>query len=82
MPVKGLLARFTIRSPYGNFDAHGIHMLAIRVTEVHAIGKLDELSKTKEFAEAAGKAIARAGDVHGQHARPSGGDDHLASLTA
>ena len=55
VPVKGLLARFTIRSPYGKFDAHGIHMLAIRVTEVHAIGKLDELSKTKEFAEAAGR---------------------------
>ena len=34
-------------------------MLAIRVSEVHAIGKLDELSKTKEFAEAAGRAIAR-----------------------
>lgn len=59
VPVKGLLARFTIRSPYGTFQAHGIHMLAIRVTEVHAIGKLDELSKTKEFAEAAGKALAR-----------------------
>jgi len=59
VPVKGLLARFTIRSPYGTFEAHGIHMLTVRVTEVHAIGKLDELSKTKEFAEAAGKAIAR-----------------------
>ena len=59
MPVKGMLARFTIRSPYGTFEAHGIHMLAIRVTEVHAIGKLDELSKTKEFAEAAGRAIVR-----------------------
>ena len=59
VPVKGMLARFTIRSPYGTFEAHGIHMLAIRVTEVHAIGKLDELSKTKEFAEAAGRAIVR-----------------------
>jgi hypothetical protein len=59
VPVKGFLARFTIRSPYGTFDAHGIHMLTVRVTEVHAIGKLDELSKTKEFAEAAGRAIAR-----------------------
>ncbi len=59
VPVKGFLARFTIRSDYGTFEAHGIHMLAIRVSEVHAIGKLDDLSKTKEFAEAAGKAIAR-----------------------
>ncbi len=59
VPVKGFLERFTIRSPYGTFEAHGLHMLAIRVTEVEAIGKLDDLSKTKEFAEAAGKAIAR-----------------------
>jgi hypothetical protein len=59
VPVKGFLERFTIRSPYGTFDAHGLHMLAIRVNEVEAIGKLDDLSKTREFAEAAGKAIAR-----------------------
>src|SRR6266481_7079345 len=59
VPVKGFLERFTIRSPYGTFEAHGLHMLAIRVTEVEAIAKLDDLSKTKEFAEAAGKAIAR-----------------------
>ncbi|HYS93665.1 MAG TPA: hypothetical protein VEL48_09555, partial [Candidatus Acidoferrales bacterium] len=59
VPVKGFLARFTIRSPYGTFEAHGVHMLAIRVNEVEAIGKLDDLSKTKEFAEAAGRAIAR-----------------------
>jgi len=59
VPVKGFLERFTIRSPYGTFEAHGLHMLPIRVNEVEAIAKLDELSKTKEFAEAAGKAIAR-----------------------
>lgn len=59
VPVRGFLERFTIRSPYGTFEAHGRHMLAIRVNEVEAIGKLDDLSKTKEFAEAAGRAIAR-----------------------
>ncbi|HTY78141.1 MAG TPA: hypothetical protein VMI34_10020 [Candidatus Bathyarchaeia archaeon] len=59
VPVKGFLARFTIRSSYGTFEAHGMHMLPIRVNEVEAIAKLDELSKTKEFVEAAGKAIAR-----------------------
>jgi hypothetical protein len=58
-PVKGFLARFTIRSDYGTFEAHGIHMLGIRVNEVEAIGKLDDLSKTAEFTEAAGRAIAR-----------------------
>jgi hypothetical protein len=34
-------------------------MLPIRVNEVEALAKLDDLSNTKEFAEAAGKAIAR-----------------------
>src|SRR5574342_1119489 len=59
VPVKGFLERFTIRSAYGTFQAHGQRMLPIRVNEVEALAKLDDLSKTKEFAEAAGKAIAR-----------------------
>jgi hypothetical protein len=59
VPVKGFLERFTIRSTYGTFQANGLRMLPIRVNEVEAIAKLDELSRTKEFAEAAGQAIAR-----------------------
>ena len=59
VPVKGFIERFTIRSNYGTFQANGLHMLPIRVNEVEALAKLDDLSKTKEFAEAAGKAIAR-----------------------
>src|SRR2546429_7337686 len=31
VPVKGFLAYFTIRSDYGTFEAHGIHMFQIRV---------------------------------------------------
>jgi hypothetical protein len=59
VPVKGYLARFTIRSGHGVFEAHGIHMLHVRVKEVLAMNQIDEMSKTKEFAEAAGRAIAR-----------------------
>lgn len=59
VPVKGFIERFTIRSSYGTFQANGLRMLPIRVNEVEALAKLDDLSKTKEFAEAAGKAIAR-----------------------
>jgi hypothetical protein len=29
VPVKDFLARFTIRSPYGTFEAHGLHTLAV-----------------------------------------------------
>ena len=59
VPVKGFLARFTIRSDFGTFEAHGIHMLQVRVREVVALGQLGEMSKTKQFADAAGRAAAR-----------------------
>jgi len=59
VPVKGFLARFAIRSDFGPFEARGIHMLHIRVREIHALGQLEQMSKTKEFAAAAGKAVAR-----------------------
>src|SRR6266481_4125235 len=49
VPIRGFLERFTILSPHGTFEANGVHMLPIRVNEVEAIAKLDELSKTKEF---------------------------------
>jgi hypothetical protein len=59
VPVKGFLAHFTIRSEYGLFEAHGLHMLQVRVREIHALGQLEGMSKTKEFLEAAGRAVAR-----------------------
>jgi hypothetical protein len=59
VPVRGFIERFTIQSSYGTFQANGQRMLPIRVNEVEALAKLEDLSKTKEFAEAAGKAIAR-----------------------
>ncbi len=59
VPVKGFIERFTIQSKYGTFQASGLRMLPVRVNEVEALAKLDDLSNTKEFAEAAGKAIAR-----------------------
>jgi hypothetical protein len=59
VPVKGFLARFTIRSDYGTFNANGIHMLQVRVREVAGLAQLDQMSKSKEFAEAAAQAVAR-----------------------
>src|SRR5215467_6976759 len=58
-PVVGFLARFTIRSPYGLFEAHGQRMLPIRVNEVEALSALDNVSRSREFTAAAGRAIAR-----------------------
>src|SRR5215831_8183967 len=42
VPVKGFLARFTIRSDYGTFDAHGIFMFQVRVREIYALTQLDQ----------------------------------------
>src|SRR5262245_41395766 len=56
VPVKGFIARFTIRSPFGKFEAHGLRMLPMRVNEVEAIAVLDEVSKTREFVAAMGRA--------------------------
>jgi hypothetical protein len=59
VPVQGMLARFAIQSDLGTFEAHGIHMLQVRVREVYALGELEKTSKSKEFAAAAGKAAVR-----------------------
>jgi hypothetical protein len=59
VPVVGFLARFTVRSDFGTFDVHGIHMLHVRVPEIYALAQLAKMSKSKEFADAAARAIAR-----------------------
>jgi hypothetical protein len=59
VPVKDFVAHFTIRSDYGTFKAHGIRMFQVRVREVYALTQLDQMSQTKEFAEAAAQAVAR-----------------------
>jgi hypothetical protein len=59
VPVVGYLDRFTLSSSFGPFQAHGIHMLHIRLQEIQGLAQLDSMSKTKEFAEAAAKAVAR-----------------------
>lgn len=59
VPVVGFVARFTIRSPFGEFTAHGLRMLPIRVNEIEAIAKLDEFSKAGEFTAALARAAVR-----------------------
>ena len=59
VPVTGFVARFAMRSDYGAFDANGVSMLQVRAKEIYALSQLEEMSKTKEFAAAAGRAVAR-----------------------
>ena len=49
---------FTIVSDFGTFYARGDDMLASRLHEVRALAALREMSATKEFATAAGRALA------------------------
>jgi hypothetical protein len=55
--VDGGWSRFTVRSPYGTWEALGLEMLDIRVAELPAFEQLDKVSKSDEFAKSAGKAI-------------------------
>jgi hypothetical protein len=66
MPTDGFLARFTLRSDFGTFEAHGREMLRIRVVEVAALEQLDAVSKTEAFAKALGSAAVRPVKAVGQ----------------
>jgi len=57
--VDNGLPRFTVRSPYGVWEALGLEMLDIRVAELPAFEQLDKVSKSDEFANAAGRAITK-----------------------
>ena len=62
----GGMPRFTIRSPYGTWQARGADMLEIRVSELQAFQQLDKISKTDEFSKAAGEAITDQVETVGQ----------------
>ena len=66
VPTDGFLARFTLRSDFGTFEAHGRGMLQIRVAEVAALEQLDAVSKTETFAKALGSAAVRPVKAVGQ----------------
>ncbi len=48
--------RYTIDSDYGVFEADGNQMLVRRVAEINAMAKLQAMSQTKEFTQAAAQA--------------------------
>ena len=52
VPTDGFLTRARIDSDYGDFTAVGPGMLAIRVNEIEALAKLEELEESDEFQNA------------------------------
>jgi hypothetical protein len=57
--------RFTLRSPYGTWQAQGREMLEVRVSELPAFKQMESISKTDEFGKAASKALAAPIEVVG-----------------
>jgi hypothetical protein len=67
VPTDGLLAKFTIRSDFGDFKAEGPGMLGIRVGEIQALDVLSKTEKSEAFQKAlvgsakrTGKSVATA----------------------
>ena len=59
--TEGYYHVFTIRSDFGEFEAEGRTMLAVRLREVEALAALDEVSKTEVFLKAAGTSVLNLG---------------------
>lgn len=62
-PVEapGFYQEFHIKSDFGEIEAEGRTVLHTRVTEVDALARLAEVSKTEVFAKAAGGAVLNIG---------------------
>lgn len=65
-PVVGYMGQFTLRSPFGTFNADGSEMLAIRVGELAAIAQLSQLSQASVFADALAASASKTGAAIGQ----------------
>jgi hypothetical protein len=59
--VDGHYQQFEITSDFGNLNADGRTMLKIRVVEVDALARLQDVSKSEVFAQAAGGAVLNVG---------------------
>ncbi len=63
---RGFMNHYRISSPFGEFSADGDTMLIVRVHEISAIAKLNEMSKTQVFAQAAGDAVGKTAGAIGR----------------
>ena len=59
--TEGYYHEFRIQSDFGAFDAFGSSQLAVRLHEVEALAKLDDVSKTEVFLAAAGHSVVNVG---------------------
>ncbi len=66
VPVRGFLGQFTIRSRWGPIEAQGRALLEIRIRELEALEKLDDLSSTRVFADAIASSAMATGAAVGR----------------
>jgi hypothetical protein len=59
--TDGLLAKFTITSDFGPFEAQGPGMLAVRVAEIRALDTLSQVVKSDVFQRALAESAKRTG---------------------
>jgi hypothetical protein len=57
----GLLVAYTIRSDFGKIEARGPGMLRMRVAEVDAVARLNEMDKLDIFVDSLGKSASAVG---------------------
>jgi hypothetical protein len=61
VPTDGLLAKFTIKSDFGPFEAQGPGMLQVRVAEIKALDTLSAVEKSDVFKKAMADSAKRTG---------------------
>ena len=61
VPTSGYFHDFDITSDYGDISAEGRALLRMRVHEIDALARLDEVSKTEVFMKAAGNSVLKVG---------------------
>jgi hypothetical protein len=59
--TAGYFFLFGITSDFGNMEAEGLSLLRTRLSEVDALARLDETSKTQVFLSAAGNSVLNVG---------------------
>ncbi len=52
---------FTITSPFGPFEAHGVAQVDVRLQEIAALARLEDLSRAGVFARSAGESLVKVG---------------------
>jgi len=61
--VEGDLGKFVIESKFGKFSVHGANMLAVRVSELHAIEELKKVQSDKAFKDALAESSGKLGTL-------------------